>query len=80
MLRHSSLSTREAEVEFIPCRSWREYPAYFKGPHGEVKAECRHRGGRITLDMDLYYICGGVLWDSWARADWSIQTERVRFG
>lgn len=37
-------TTRDIEMEkLITHRSWRKSTARLKGPHGEVKAECRQR-------------------------------------
>lgn len=47
----------------------------FKEPHREVKAECKLRE-RKDWAQAFIRVCGGVLWGSWDKANWSVQTRR----
>ena len=69
--------TRQTEIEkFITYGSWRKDNAFLKGPHGEVKAECRQR--QDLGHMPLLVSVGGVPWGSWAGAGLANSNQRSR--
>lgn len=69
--------TRQTEIEkFITYGSWRKDNAFLKGPHGEVKAECRGRTWGICLYWCLWVECPGV---PGLGLEWPIQTKGVGF-
>lgn len=70
MVSHSSTTDqREHEVEkFITHRSWRKDPAQLVGPHRESRQSADRQRSR-TQAPAFVRGCGGVLWDSRARAD-----------
>lgn len=62
---------RETEREkSADRRSWRKREAHLEGPHGEVEAGYRPRGGGLAHKLLLGSLC--------QVRDWSIQTEKSR--